>query len=421
MDPKLNHNGSVTPAAQTDASTATPGLLIFDIHGVIQNHNATAEELLGCDASQLRRKNIAELLPAIASNPAECTTTSPQSIEAVTGKSVEACITLLSDEEPELFAAVLLPCFSRSLNADITQNLHELKLDSIGRLAAGIAHEINTPTQYANDNTHFLQDAFEDINDLLVKIKKFVQQARHQKVTSTMIDDLEFALEQADIDFLIDEIPLAIEQTIDGLGRISKIVRAMKAFSHPGMTKKAPADINKAIESTVIVTKNEWKYAANLSCDFDPALHEVQCYEAELNQVILNLIINAVHAIQEANEKTGRKKGEIEITTRKKEDFAEIRIRDTGTGISAQVRDHIFEPFFTTKEVGVGTGQGLALAHAVIVNKHGGSLTFETEEGKGTTFIIRLPLYDSVESGSGKSEQARRVEETSGASTERPR
>ncbi len=127
-----------------------------------------------------------------------------------------------------------------------------------------------------------------------------------------------------------------------------------------------------------------------------------------------------MHAIQEANEKTGRKKGEIEITTRKKEDFAEIRIRDTGTGIPAQVRDHIFEPFFTTKEVGVGTGQGLALAHAVIVNKHGGSLTFETEEGKGTTFIIRLPLYDSVEPDRGKSDRARKVEETSGASTERP-
>ncbi len=413
MNPQFSDGTQQHPPSNSFKADA-PGLIIFDINGTIRSHNAAVENLLGLTGTVID-KNISEILPEIGIEPAECSVSAPRAIKTRGGRTLEACITLLHEQEPQVFAAVLLPCCGPERAATTAQDIQKLKLDSIGRLAAGIAHEINTPTQYANDNTHFLQDAFEDINDLLVKIKSFIAQARKRPVDEAMLEELEFALEQADIEFLIDEIPLAIEHTLEGLGRITKIVNAMKAFSHPGYEKKAPADIHKAIESTIIVTRNEWKYAATLSCDFDPNLHEVLCYEAEFNQVILNLIINAVHAIQDANKKLGRKKGEIEISTRKKEGFAEIRIKDTGTGIPEGVREHIFEPFFTTKEVGIGTGQGLALAHSVIVKKHGGSLDFETEEGVGTTFIIRLPLYDSEEAGAEQNGQIDR--QITGAST----
>jgi signal transduction histidine kinase len=184
-------------------------------------------------------------------------------------------------------------------------------------------------------------------------------------------------------------VPRAIEQALDGARRVAKIVRAMKEFSHPDMADKTATDLNRAIESTVTVARNEWKYVCEVSTDFDENLPPVVCYAGEVNQVILNLIINAAHAIKQA-VKEGEK-GQIKIATRLKGDFAEISISDTGTGIPEEIRTRVFEPFFTTKEVGKGTGQGLALAHSVVVKKHQGKIWFETEVGRGTTFFIHLP------------------------------
>jgi signal transduction histidine kinase len=178
---------------------------------------------------------------------------------------------------------------------------------------------------------------------------------------------------------------------------VAKIVLAMKEFSHPGGKEKIFADINKAIENTITVSRNEWKYVAEMVTEFDPSLPPLPCLLGEINQAMLNIMINAAHAIGEVTMDASAKKGTIKVSTRQDQGWAEIRISDTGPGIPEDIRSRVFDPFFTTKKVGKGTGQGLSIAHSVIVEKHGGTIRFETEMGQGTTFIIRLPLNPEAE------------------------
>ncbi len=269
------------------------------------------------------------------------------------------------------------------------------KLESIGQLAAGIAHEINTPTQYVGDNTRFLQDAFKDLQRLLDRYAEVPRALVEGIPAEELAASLESAAREADWDYLREEIPKAIEQSLEGIERVTKIVRAMKEFSHPGTEEKTAVDLNKAIESTLTVARNEWKYVAEVVTDFDPSLPLVPCLPGELNQVILNMIINAVHAIAEVVDTQAGEKGTIRVSTRQVGEEVEIRLSDNGTGIPEAIRGKIFDPFFTTKEVGKGTGQGLAISRSVIVDKHAGSIAVESETGKGTTFIIRLPIADS--------------------------
>jgi len=266
------------------------------------------------------------------------------------------------------------------------------KLESIGQLAAGIAHEINTPTQFVGDNTRFLQDAFQDLEELLAKYRELVDASRAGPVTPEVLADVDAAEKEADLDYLKEEIPKAIAQSMEGIERVARIVRAMKDFSHPGAEGKESVDLNKAIESTITVARNEWKYVAEMETDFDPAMPLVPCELGEFNQVILNIVINAAHAIADVVGGGGEGKGTITVSTRHDNDWAEVRIRDTGTGISEEHRVKVFDHFFTTKEVGKGTGQGLAIAYSVVTEKHGGTITLESEMGRGTTFIIRLPI-----------------------------
>ncbi len=272
------------------------------------------------------------------------------------------------------------------------QLLQSEKMASIGQLAAGIAHEINTPTQYVGDNTHFLQDSFNDINQLLEKYGSLLKAIKAGAETDNLVKEAEAALEEADIDYITEEIPKAIQQSLEGLDRVTHIVRAMKEFSHPGTEEKKANDINKAIKNTITITQNEWRHIADMVTDFDSTMPPVPCLPGEFNQVILNMIMNAAHAIADFVGKNPGKKGTIAVSTRNDDHWAEIRIRDTGSGIPERVRSKIFDPFFTTKEVGRGTGQGLAISRSVVVDKHGGTINFETEMGKGTTFIIRLPI-----------------------------
>ncbi len=265
------------------------------------------------------------------------------------------------------------------------------KLEAIGQLAAGIAHEINTPTQYIGDNAIFLRDAFQNVLGFLAELQ--------QESTADTLPDpgtLKDRIEALDLDYLREEIPRAIQQSLEGVDRVSRIVSAMKDFSHPGGAAQEQVDLNRAIESTLTVSHNAWHYVATLETDFDPELPLVPCFASEFNQVVLNLLVNAAHAIEEANASKGPgAMGLIRVSTRRVGDMAEIRISDTGTGIPEQIQSRIFEPFFTTKPVGKGTGQGLSIAHGVIVEKHHGRIDFQSTQGKGTTFILQLPLHPS--------------------------
>jgi two-component system NtrC family sensor kinase len=264
------------------------------------------------------------------------------------------------------------------------------KLESVGRLAAGVAHEINTPVQFVSDNVQFVRTSMTDVAAVIQayrNLKDATQSSGDVAAAVRLADEAEKA---ADLDYILQNAPLALDSSIEGLGRIATIVRSMKEFAHPDQAEKTLADLNRAIRSTLIIAHNEYKYVAELSTQFDD-LPTVPCFLGEINQVVLNLLVNASHAISDVVKDSG-KLGKLTVRTRLDDNAVEISISDTGTGIPESARDKIFDPFFTTKEVGKGTGQGLAIAHSVIVKKHGGTLRFETECGKGTTFFIRLPV-----------------------------
>jgi signal transduction histidine kinase len=279
-----------------------------------------------------------------------------------------------------------------AVKQDITERLaletelrHAQKLEAIGHLAAGIAHEINTPIQFVADNLTFLDDACSSIFPMLESCRAWLREHSVEEAVG-----LDLAASRCDLDFLRDEVPHAIGQSLDGLGRVATIVRAMKEFSHPGAGAKRQFNLNQAIESTVAISRHEWKYVAEMTTELDPALPPLWGDSGDISQVVLNLIVNAAHAIRDRKEKSA--KGQITVSTWRRGALAEVAVTDTGVGIPRNIQSRIFEPFFTTREVGSGTGQGLALAYGVIVRKHGGKIWFETEVGRGTTFFINLPI-----------------------------
>jgi len=266
------------------------------------------------------------------------------------------------------------------------------KMEAIGQLAAGIAHEINTPVQFVGDNTRFFQESFDDLIQIIKQQQESLEAARANSLTDELVEKTNRLIEDIDLEYLEEEIPVAIQHSLKGVERIAKIVQAMKIFAHPGMVAREPVDINEEIGKTITITRNEWKYVAELTTEFDDSLPPVPCFRAEFNQVILNMIVNAAHAIAEVNKENQSAKGTIHIRTIHEGGYAKICIGDTGAGIPEEIRTKIFDLFFTTKEPGKGTGQGLAISHSVIVEKHNGTLDLQTEEGKGTTFIIGLPI-----------------------------
>ncbi|MHC1752476.1 PAS domain S-box protein [Humidesulfovibrio sp.] len=276
-----------------------------------------------------------------------------------------------------------------------SQLLHSQKLEAIGQLAAGIAHEINTPAQYVGNNTQFIKGAFEDLLAVITAARTLVETAKTACPDLGDVKNLEAVMQERDVDYLQAEVPGAIAQTLEGVERISTIVRSVKQFAHPGAVQMAPADLNESMRSTATVSRNEWKYVAELDLDLDPTLPLVVCMIGEINQVVLNLIINAAHAIADAKKLDPEREGRITLATRLVPSWAEIRVSDTGTGIPKAAQAKIFDPFFTTKEVGRGTGQGLTISRSIVVEKHNGQLYFETRPGEGTAFVVRLPLKQS--------------------------
>ncbi len=266
------------------------------------------------------------------------------------------------------------------------------KLESIGQLAAGIAHEINTPTQYVGDNTRFLEDAFESLRMVIDCAEGVADRVDQNRGDLAEIEEMRRALDEADVPYLREEVPRAISQSLHGIERVRRIVQSMKEFSHPGVDGKTSVDLNRAIESTITVATNEWKYVADVEMEFDQTLPPITCLVSEINQAVLNIVINAAHAIADTDRVASGGKGAIIVSTRRVGECVELRIRDNGPGIPDDVQGRIFDPFFTTKEVGRGTGQGLAIAHNIVVKRHGGSLEFQSAIGEGTSFVITLPI-----------------------------
>ena len=386
--------------------TAHDAFISINMKGEIVQWNNKAEELFGWRHDEIVGKEIsATIIPEsdrenyqdgmkkfiatgksrILNSRVELTAMNREGLEF----PVEISVSSLPVDDEYHFNAFIQDIGERKLIQ--TQLNHAQKMESIGQLAAGIAHEINTPMQFVGDNTVFLEHSFRQLFDTVKGCDKLLKDSQSGTVSEKAVEDLKARFQNNDIEYLVEEIPLAIQQSLDGVKRVSNIVKAMKEFSHPGLEEKIPTDLNKAIDTTLTVSKNEWKYVADVVKQFDASLPLVPCFVNDFNQVILNTVVNAAHAISDV-VKNNEDKGTITITTLKIDPWVEIRIQDTGTGIPNHIKSKIFDPFFTTKEVGKGTGQGLAIVHSVIVKKHKGTIALETEEGQGTTFIFRLPL-----------------------------
>lgn len=260
---------------------------------------------------------------------------------------------------------------------------HAQKLEAVGQLAGGIAHEINTPVQYIGDNIRFLQQSITDLKILI------------NLAMVTANEEVKKAAEETDLDYLMEEMPLAAKQSLEGVGQVSDIVKAMKNFAHPGGSEKAQIDVNEAIHDTLMVCRGEWKHIAEIDLDLDETLPPLFCHGGQLNQVFLNLIVNSAHAIG-AKFKNGQL-GKIEIKTFVENGGFNITFSDNGCGIDGDIIGRIFDPFFTTKEIGMGSGQGLSIVYDIIANKHGGKVKVSSEINAGTVFKIVLPIAENEE------------------------
>jgi PAS domain S-box-containing protein len=278
---------------------------------------------------------------------------------------------------------------------------HAQKLEAVGQLASGIAHEINTPIQYVGDSCHFLQSSFMNLIPLVAKYQTALATLQGVPEHADRLTAILAAEEEADLAYVTEQAPKAFERALVGIDRVATIVRAMKEFAHPDGREMGPADLNQGIRNTLTIARNEYRYVADVVTEYGD-LPPVMGHAGDLNQVFLNLIVNAAHAIGDTVKETGTR-GTITVRTRQDGDSVIVTIADTGCGIPLRARQRVFEPFFTTKEVGKGTGQGLAIARSIVVDKHQGDLTFTSQSGKGTIFTVRIPI------GSARAETSEKV------------
>jgi PAS domain S-box-containing protein len=403
-----------------DIYKAVPGLLlVFDRHGVIRAVNAAAatlleyseEELVGTPVERIFERGEAPKLgeiDALASQNAVF-------------RTEKVCVTKGGGRIPVLFSATMLGSAANAsagpqdvvcVALDIreqrrleTELRQAQKLESVGRLAAGIAHEINTPVQFVGDSVTFLRDASADLIGILEKYRTARTSESDGVQCMEAVKAAAAAETQADLPYLLENIPSAIDRALDGLERIASIVRAMKEFAHPDQKTMATVDLNHAIASMLVITRSEYKYVADLETDLGD-LPPVMCHVGDMSQALLNLVVNAAHAIGDVVKGSDRK-GQIKVSTRRDGDDVLVTISDTGCGIPESIRDRVFDPFFTTKAVGKGTGQGLAIARSVVVDRHRGTLILESEVGKGTTFFVRWPIHATSPTADAAGEELR--------------
>jgi len=296
------------------------------------------------------------------------------------GGSVEGALLTISDVTLEVAEAAARERLEKELQ--LAQ-----KLEGVGQLAAGVAHEINTPMQYLGDNLLFLGKAFDKLAEHLNNTELALTQA-----DPSSLDRARSAIEadkaRLKLPYLLKNTPKALQDSSAGVAHVSSIVRAMKSFAHVDGDEKTTGDVNQALRDTLIVAQNEYRSVAVVETDLGQ-LPMVMCFPGRLNQVFLNLIVNAAHAVADAKPEAG---GKISVRSHAEEGVVAVTIADNGCGIPKHIRDKIFDPFFTTKAVGKGTGQGLSIARSIVVDAHGGTLSFETEQGRGTAFTVRLPI-----------------------------
>jgi two-component system, NtrC family, sensor kinase len=290
-------------------------------------------------------------------------------------------------------AGVLVLGSDRTNQSQLESGLRQAqKLESIGQLASGIAHEINTPMQFVKDNIEFLSDSLDALFKLLAVYDRNLTDGGPERPWLERVAEIRAQLEAARYEEMCQEIPQAIFESLEGIHRVIDIVKAMKDFTRLGNNDKEDVDLNAAVQSSITITRNRWKNAAEMELDLDPYLPPIYCVQAELSQVLLNLIVNAADAIVDQTETTPGQMGTITVRTRYQPGFATLEVADTGSGIPAAVRSRIFDPFFTTKEVGKGTGQGLTICYNIVVQKLEGTIDVESDVGKGTTFKITIPI-----------------------------
>jgi PAS domain S-box-containing protein len=379
------------------------GMVVMRIDGIIIDVNEaliemlgyTRDEFMGCGPGEFLDRSELDSVKGLLLEFSQGRMSSFRSDRRFVTKKgepivvdVQSRVVSDADGRPKLILSILDDVTDRyRLEVELR---HSQKLESVGRLAAGIAHEINTPIQFVGDNVTFLSGAFEQLLSLCETYRDLCEKAAAARLSAQDIALQKRCEDAADLSYIRENVPASIASTLDGVARVAKIVQSMKAFAHPDRGERSVADINAALRNTITVATNEFKYVANVETDFGD-IPAVSCFLSDLNQVFLNLLVNAAHAIGDVVGKSGQR-GTIHVRTFQEGEQVVVAIRDTGTGIPIEVRGKIFDPFFTTKGVGKGTGQGLALARSVVVEQHSGTITFDTEMGKGTTFYVRIPI-----------------------------
>ncbi len=385
---------------------AKDGILLLSREGKPFYVNKAFSNLLGYSMSELPAEALSLLCPEEEhgehAHVSDITRVRQLDIQARDGKQIPVEVRdwpVLGNGDEQLGRVYFLRDLREERRRAEEQKMMEVrlrqaqKMEAIGQLAAGIAHEINNPIQFIGNNTSFLQSSFSDLLRLIEAQKKALEKAG----ASADLFEVEAIADEIDLEYISGEVPEAITQTLEGIKRVSDIVKAMKDFSHPGTKNRQRLDINKAVNDSILVARNEWKYHSEIQTDLSHELPGVLCLAGEINQAILNVLVNAAHAISDAVTKGSRERGLIHISTRQQGEEVVIDIRDNGCGIPKAIQDRVFEPFFTTKEVGKGTGQGLAITYDTIVRKHGGRISFSSIPGEGTTFTIALPLNGKTE------------------------
>ena len=379
------------------------GLIVTDNNNRIKDWNTQAELLLGVPRHKALKRKLTELRiewdwKLVLKGLMQCwdqhetvlipSLTINSKVKSELQKVSDITITPISHEKTSL-PAVLLVITNVSKQRKLQEQLFlARKLEAVGRLSAGIAHEINTPSQFVKNNLFFLQDSFKQIVPLLDS-KKGEYNSTEQVKVNTRVSPL--ALSHEDFNCLLEDIPQSISEAINGIDRVTDIVRAISSYMHPGIDNKSIVRIKELINSCLVMTRHVWKPIASIKLEYQSMLPEIECYQSELQQVIINLIVNAAHAIGEKEQ--NRDANTISIETSTEGSYLQIAVKDTGSGINSENLSRIFDPFFTTKEVGKGTGQGLALAHHIIVDKHGGKIDVTSKKGEGTCFKLLLPAY----------------------------